>query len=81
LKTGTAVSAAFGTVLNNHKYLKPIKQRPVWVQTDKGKEFLNASFQDLLKREGIEIHVCKNPDIKCAFIEHAHRTIRDNLYK
>jgi len=38
----------------------------VWVRTDKGKEFLNTQFQTLLKREGIEFQVCRNPDIKCA---------------
>jgi transposase InsO family protein len=80
-KTGTAVSAAFETVSNDAIYLKPVKRRPVWVQTDRGREFLNASFQNLLKREGIQFHVCKNPDIKCAVIERAHRTMRDYLYQ
>jgi hypothetical protein len=80
-KTGTAVSAAFETVLNDAKYLKPVKRHPVWVQTDKEREFLNASFQNLLNSEGIQFHVCKNPDIKCTVIERAHRTIRDILYK
>jgi hypothetical protein len=75
-KTGKAVSAAFETVLNDAKYLKPLKS-----STDKGKEFLNATFQHLLKQEGIQFQVCKNPDIKCSVIERAHRTIRDKLYR
>jgi hypothetical protein len=35
----------------------------------------------MLRREGIEHRTCKNPDIKCAVVERAHRTIRDKLYK
>ena len=44
-KTGKAVSEAFETVLNDDKCMKPLKRRPVWVRTDKGKEFLGSSFQ------------------------------------
>ena len=51
------------------------------VRTDKGKDFLNKMFQDMLKREGTEFSVCWNPDVKCSVIEQAHRTIRDKLYK
>jgi len=35
----------------------------------------------MLKREGIQFQVCRNPDVKCSVVEHAHRTIRDRLYK
>jgi len=80
-KTGKAVSEAFETVLNDDKCMKPLKRRPVWVRTDKGKEFLGSSFQNLLKREGIQFQVCMKPDVKCLCIERAHRTIRDKLYR
>ena len=80
-KTGKAVSSAFETDLNDTRYLKPIKRRPVWFRTEKGKEFLIASFQNLLKREGIQFQVSRNPDIKCSSVERAQRTIRDKLYK
>ena len=80
-KTGKDVSSAFQSVLQDPKYSKPIKRRPVCVRTDKGKEFLNTTFQNLLKCEGIQFQVCKNPDIKCSLIEGAHRTVRDKLYK
>jgi hypothetical protein len=42
---------------------------------------LNKPFQDLLKREGIQFQVCKNPDIKCSVIERVNRTLREKLYK
>jgi len=80
-KSGKDVSAAFQSVVRDPLYSKPFKRRPVWVRTDKGTEFFNESFQKLLKREGIQFQVCKNPDIKCSIVERVQRTVRDNLYK
>jgi hypothetical protein len=51
------------------------------VRTDKGKEFLNKTFHDMLKHEGIQFQVCRNPDVKCSIVEIAHRTIRERMYK
>ena len=51
------------------------------VLTDEGKEFLNKTFQDMLKREGIEFSVCRNADVKCTVIVRTHRTLCDKLYK
>jgi IS30 family transposase len=48
-KTGKAVTSAFQSIFKDHKYLKPMWRRSVWVRTDKGKEFLNRSFNDMLK--------------------------------
>ena len=61
--------------------MNPLKRCPVWVRNDKGKEFQGSTFQKLLKEEGIQFQVCRNPDIKCSCIERAHRTIRGKLYK
>jgi len=54
-KTGTS---AFKSILENPKYSKPIERQPIWVRTDKGKEFLNRHFQDMLKNKGILFQVC-----------------------
>jgi len=35
----------------------------------------------MLKREGTQFHVCRNPDVKCAVVERAHRTLRNKLYR
>jgi len=51
------------------------------VRTDKGKEFLNKHFQVMLKREGIQFQVCRDPDVKYSVIERAQRTIRERLNK
>ena len=72
-KTGPCVTSAFES--------KPIHMGPVWVQTDRGKEFLNRPFQDMLKRKCIRFQVCKNPDIKCAVVDRAHRKLRNKLYR
>jgi transposase InsO family protein len=74
-KTGTAVTAAF------HSVLPQRRRRPVWVRTDKGKEFLNKNFQAMLRREGIQFQVCRNPDVKCSVVQRAHRTIKNKIYK
>ena len=80
-KTGKEVASALESILQDPKYTKPIRRRPVWVRSDKGKEFLNTHFQTLLKREGFEFQVCRNPDVKCAVVERVNRTLRDKLYR
>ena len=39
IKFGTAVTSAFKSILENPKYSKRILRQPIWVRTDKGKEF------------------------------------------
>jgi hypothetical protein len=51
------------------------------VRKDKGKDFLNKHFEDLLREEGIQFQVCGNPDVKCSVVAGAQRTIRDRLYR
>jgi hypothetical protein len=74
-KSGPAVTSAFRFLLHDDT------RRPVFVRKDKGKEFLNKHFQDMLRDEGIQFQVCRNPEVKCAVVERAHRTIRDRLFK
>jgi len=76
-KRGTAVASTIISIFDDSSHRK----RPVCVRTDKGKEFLNKHFQEMLKREGILFQVCRNRDVKYSVVERAHRTIRDRLYK
>ena len=78
-KKGTAVSSAFRSIIV--KYSKSVRRRPVWVRTEKGKEFLNGTFQTLLQKEGIQFQVCPDPNVKCAIVERSHCTIREKLYR
>jgi hypothetical protein len=80
-KTGKDVTAAFRNIFKDPKYSYPVRRRPIIVRTDKGKEFLNTTFQDVLKQEGVEFSVCRNPDVKYAVIERANHPLRDTLYK
>ena len=66
---------------NDKKYSRPHKLRPITLRTDKGKEFLNKTFQDMLKHEGIQFQVCKKTDVKCSVVERVQRTIRAKLNK
>jgi len=79
IKSEPAVTAAFLSIFDDKPKLST--RTPVWVRTDKGKEFLNKHFQDMLRDEGIQFQVCRNTDVKCAVIERAQRSIRDRLYK
>jgi hypothetical protein len=81
IKTGTAVASAILSNFKDKKYSKPVRRRPIWVPTDRGIEFFNRMFQEMLKREGIQFQVCRDPNVKCAVIERIHLTIRDRLYK
>jgi len=78
-KSGPAVTAAFRSIFDDKPKLP--SRRPVCVRTDKGKEFLNKDFQNMLREEGIQFKVCRNTDVKCAVVERSQRTIQDILYK
>jgi len=78
-KTGTAVVSAFTSIFKDSSSRR--RRRPVWVRTDKGKEFINRHFREMLKREGNQFQVCRNPDVKFSVVERAHRSIRDRMYK
>jgi hypothetical protein len=82
-KTGKSVASAFLSIFSSDspRYAKPAKRRPVLLRTDRGKEFVNDTFQKALRGEGIEFGVCRNHDVKCSVVERAHRTLRDRMYK
>ena len=46
-KSGPSDASAFWSVINDPKYSTGLRQ--IWVRTDKGKEFLNKHFQDMLR--------------------------------
>jgi transposase InsO family protein len=75
-KTGTGVASAFLSILAKYSH-----RRPIWLRTDRGKDFLNRSFQDMLKKEGIQFQVCREPNEKCPIVDLSQRTIRNKLYK
>ena len=72
-KTGKSLIAAFDAILKKGR--KPEKLR-----TDKRTEFVNASFQDYLKKKGIGFYVATN-EPKAAVVERLNRTLKSKLYR
>jgi len=50
-------------------------QKCTMVQSDKGTEFLNSSFQSMLKRHGIKF-LHERKDLKAAIVERFNRTLK-----
>jgi len=60
-KSGRDVANAFEKIL--------IDGTPNMVQSDKGIEFLNSTFQSMLKRRGIKFYTSENEDLKASVVE------------
>ncbi|RWS18196.1 hypothetical protein B4U80_11098, partial [Leptotrombidium deliense] len=56
-------------------------RKPVYLQTDKGKEFYNANVQKLFKDLGIHHFSTENSDIKCAIVERFNRTLKGRMFR
>ena len=54
-KSRPTVATAFRSLFYDDS--KKNSRRPLWVRTDKGKEFLNKYLEDILGEEGIEFQV------------------------
>ena len=72
-KTGREVSNAFERILND----RPCNM----VQSDKGTEFVNYTFQSMLRRRGIKFYTSENEDIKAAVVERFNRTLKEKMYR
>lgn len=73
-KTGANVAAAFSKILEEGR-------QPALLQTDKGTEFLNETFQALLRRLGIHHYTSENDDIKAAIVERFNRTLKTRIWR
>ena len=72
-KGGAAVTEAFEAMT--------VERHPRSVQTDKGKEFPNKTFQDHLKSRDIEFFTSENDDIKASLVERLNRTLKEKLWR
>jgi len=50
-------------------------------QSDKGTEFLNSTFQDMLKRRGIKFYTSENEDLKACVVDGSTRRSRRQYKK
>jgi len=53
---------------------------PVYMQTDKSKEFIARPMQEFLKESDIRFQVTRNPDIKAAIVERFNRTLKEQMW-
>ena len=51
------------------------------VQSDKGTEFLNPTFQSMLRRHGMKFYTSENKDIKAGVVERCNRTLKEKMYR
>src|SRR6266480_6765245 len=54
------------------------ERKPVFLHTDRGKEFVNSTFQNFLKKHDIKWYAT-NSDIKASIVERFHRTFMTRL--
>ena len=72
-KTGAEQKRGFASIVEEGR-------KPVQLQTDKGSEFYNKTFQDYLKEQDIH-HFSTQSDTKAAVVERFNRTLKDRLYR
>ena len=72
-KSGSEVSKALGTVF--------VQSSPKYLQTDKGKEFLNSEVRGVLDRFKIEHFTSQNETIKASIVERFNKTLRNTLHR
>ncbi|RWS18254.1 uncharacterized protein B4U80_06395, partial [Leptotrombidium deliense] len=72
-KSGLGVSKAFEKLFQERK--------PVYLQTDKKKEFYNDSMKQLLNKLNIRHFSTENSDIKCAIVERFNRTLKGRMFR
>jgi len=73
-KDATSICTAFKKVLN-------LGRQPYKVRTDKGGEFVNTKFKNLLKIHDIQFFTSQNEDIKCSIVERVNRTIKGKMWR
>ena len=72
-KTGKELATAFETILKSGR-------KPMRLQTDEGKEFLNRHFQALLSEKDIAFFTTHN-ETKASVVERFNRTLKTKMWR
>ena len=72
-KSAERVAEALDTILRSNEFFS--------MQTDKGKEFYNATVADVLKKYGVKHFSTENETIKASMVERFNRTLRDKIHR
>lgn len=75
-KSGASVAEGFRRIVTNTE-----GRIPVYLQTDKGKEFVGQPLQNLLKEMNVRFRTARSPDVKAAVIERFNRTLKERLWR
>ena len=51
------------------------------LQSDKGTEFLNSTFQSMLCRRSIKFYTSENEDLKAAVVERTNGTLKTKMFR
>jgi hypothetical protein len=73
VKTAEAVIIALENIFK--------EQKPIFFQTDKGKEFTASKVQKFLKQNDVKFYTTNNPDKKAAVVERFNKTLKNKMYK
>ena len=72
-KSSISVCEAFKDILKEADYL------PLYVHSDRGLEFTNRAFRNLLKKRDIHFFTTLDKDIKCSIVERFNRTLMGKI--
>ena len=72
-KNARSLVQAFDSILSE-------KRKPEKLRTDKGTAFISESFQQYLKKQGIQFYTAMN-EPKAAVVERVNRTLKSKLYR
>jgi len=72
-KTGQNVAEAFEKILADGNCNM--------LHSDKGTEFLNSTFQAMLRRRGIKFYTSENEDLKAAVVERFNRSLKAKMFR
>ena len=75
-KSARDVTQAFERIIVNTE-----GKTPNFLQSDKGTEFLNSTFQSMLRRHGIHFYTSENEDLKASVVERFNRTLKTKMYR
>lgn len=57
------------------------EQKPLYLQTDRGKEFVNNIVKDYLNKNGVSFFTTRNQTTKCALVERFNRTLKNKIFR
>lgn len=75
-KTSNCAIKAFQRVLARSE-----RRVPVYLQSNRGKEFVARPVQKFLEENDIRFHVVRNTDVKAAVVARFNRTLKERMWR